>query len=114
MQQKILRTRLLSAMLLLPFLPVMAQQANDSVDTYQNHTVSSTVNVQGQNTLTVADVTVTSIGELKLTAPEATVITSNLNVQLGGTLEINGSRQYFIRYTYDAAGNRIRREKHAE
>ena len=91
--------------------PVMAQQANDSVDTYQNHTVSTTVSVQGRNTLTVSDVTVTSTGHLKITAPAATIVTDNLTVQLGGTLEINGSRQYFIKFTYDAAGNRLRREK---
>ena len=91
--------------------PVMAQQANDSVDTYQNHTVSTTVSVQGRNTLTVSDVTVTSTGHLKITAPAAPIVTGNLTVQLGGTLEINGSRQYFIKFTYDAAGNRLRREK---
>ena len=101
---------MLSAIFLLSA-PAMAQQANDSVDTYQNHTVSTTVSVQGRDTLIVSDVTVTPTGHLKLTAPAATIVTSNLNVQLGGTLEINGGRQYLIKFTYDAAGNRIRREK---
>lgn len=102
---------LLPVLILLSAISAKAQQANDSVDTYQNHTVSTIVSIQGRDTLTVSDVIVTSTGHLKLTAPAATVVTNNLNVQLGGTLEINGGRQYFIKFTYDAAGNRIRREK---
>lgn len=104
------RWRTLSALLLLSSIPTLAQQANDSVDTYQNHTVSTTVSVQGRDTLIVSDVTVNSTGYLKLTAPAVTVVTGNLNVKLGGRLEINGSRQYFVRFTYDAAGNRIKRK----
>lgn len=109
--RKLKRRWLVLSVIFLLSAPAMAQQSNDSVDTYQNHTVSTTVSVQGRDTLIVSDVTVTSTGHLKLTAPAATVVTNNLNVQLGGTLEINGGRQYLIKFTYDAAGNRIRREK---
>lgn len=91
--------------------PVMAQQANDSVDTYQNHTVSTTVSVQGRNTLTVSDITVTTTGNLKLKAPLQTEITGNLTVELGGVLEINGDFQWHILYSYDASGNVTKRRK---
>lgn len=91
--------------------PAMAQQANDSVDTYQNHTVSTTVSVQGRDTLIVSDVTVTSTGKLKLKSPSLTIVTGNLEVFLGGVLEINGDYQWHLIYSHDSSGNVIRRRK---
>lgn len=102
---------ILSALVCLYISPITAQTPIDSVDTYQHQTVSSTVSVQGRHVLTSSDVTVTSTGDLKLTAPDGVEINGPFTVQLGGILQVNGGRQWLIRYTYDNSGNRIRREK---
>lgn len=83
----------------------------DSVDVYQNHTVTGFVCVQGRNEITVQNVTVTNTGHLKISAPAGIVVTAPFTVNLGGILELNGGMQNAIRYTYDASGNRIKREK---
>lgn len=94
----------------LPCVTASATELGDSTDTYQSHTVSTEVFVQGRDTLTSSDVTVTPGGRLTMTAPNRIVITGSFDVQLGGMLELNGGRQYLIRYTYDAAGNRVNRK----
>lgn len=86
-------------------------EVNDSIDTYQNQTVNNQVEVQGRDVLTVNNVTVNSTGHLKLSSPNGIVIPAGLTVELGGILELNGGRQWLVRYTYDAAGNRIRRQR---
>ena len=82
----------------------------DSIDTYQNQTVSTEVFVQGHTTLNISNVTVTSSGELTANAPAGIVINSPFEVQLGGTLDLSVGHPYRIRYTYDAAGNRTNRK----
>ena len=107
-----LKTRLLPATLL--FLcpcKMAATEVGDSVDTYQNQTVSANVRIHSQNILSVQNVTVTSSGNLKLSADNRIDIAAPFTVQLGGSLELDGGRQHFIRYTYDASGNRIGRTK---
>ena len=89
-----------------------AQTPIDSVDTYLNQTVSSSVSVQGREVLTAGNINVTSTGYLKLSAPNGISIVDTLTVQLGGILELNGGSQYRVRYYYDAVGNRNRREKY--
>lgn len=90
-------------------IPADAQETGDSIDTYQNQTVTTEVFVQGRDVLTSNNVTVNSTGHLIMTAPNGVKITGNFVVQLGGRLELNGGRQHHIRYTYDASGNRIAR-----
>ena len=76
----------LSLLLFLCVTPMGATELGDSVDTYQNQIVSTEVFVQGRNVLTSNNVTVTSTGDLTMSAPEQIVITSNFEVQLGGQL----------------------------
>lgn len=102
---------IMSALVSLCISSSIAQTPVDSVDTYQHQIVSSTVSIQGRHVLTSSDVTVTSTGDLKLSAPDGVEITGPFTVQLGGILQVNGGRQWLIRYTYDNSGNRIRREK---
>ncbi len=88
-----------------------AEEFPDSVDTFSNQTVTTDTIVQGRTLLTSQNVTVTSTGHLTLNGPQGVLIPSSFEVQLGGTLELNGGLQYAIIFTYDASGNRIRREK---
>ena len=101
----------LSALLLICTNPMTATELGDSIDTYQNQTVSSEVFVQGRDILISDNVTVTSNGHLTMFAPNGIVITSDLNVQLGGQLELNGGHQWPIVYNYDSSGNIISRQK---
>ena len=98
-------------LLLLCMLNAKAEEVGDSIDTFQNQTVSDTVSLQGRTTLNMQNVTVSQTGLLKATAPEGIVITGPFEVQLGGELVLNGGRQWMIRYSYDNSGNRIMRKR---
>lgn len=100
----------LSALVLLCPASLLATELGDSIDTYQNQTVSTEVFVQGRDTLTMSNVTVTPTGELKANAPDGIVINSPFTVQFGGTLDLSVGHPYRIRYTYDAAGNRTNKK----
>jgi len=111
MREETKKRLIMSALVSLSISSSIAQTPVDSVDTYQHQTVSSRVSVQGRHVLTSSDITVTSTGDLKLSAPDGVVMTGPFTVQLGGVLQVNGGRQWLIRYTYDSSGNRICREK---
>ena len=100
----------LSAVFLFSPVILQADEPGDSIDIYQNQTVSNTVVLQGRTILTLANITVSSTGSLTASSPDGIVISGTLNVQLGGELELNGGQQFRIRYTYDASGNRTRRK----
>lgn len=100
----------LSLLLFLCVTPMGATELGDSVDTYQNQIVSTEVFVQGRNVLTSNNVTVTSTGDLTMSAPEQIVITSNFEVQLGGQLYLYCEQPRPIVYNYDSSGNRISRQ----
>lgn len=105
--------QLLAIVCLLQFIviPASATQVGDSIDTYNNHTVTTSINLQGRDTITSSYVTVTPTGHLTLSAPNGIVINSNFEVQLGGRLNLNGGSQWPIRYTHDASGNATSRKK---
>ena len=108
-----LKTRLLPATLL--FLcpcKMAATEVGDSVDTYQNQTVSTYVKVQGRTVLSSSNVTVTPTGKLKMSAPQRIDISGPFTVELGGTLELNGGNQWPVRYIYDSSVNILKREKY--
>lgn len=90
---------------------VSAEEIPDSVDTFNNQTVTTETVVQGRTLLSSQNVTVTNTGHLTLNGPQGVVIPQGFEVQLGGMLEINGGLQYALKFIYDASGNRIRREK---
>ena len=90
---------------------VYAQNVTDSVDVYVNQTVDSRVVIQGRDTLKSHDITVTSTGDLRMSAPNGIIITAPFTVELGGKLELNGGRQYHVLYSYDLSGNIVRRKK---
>ena len=80
------------------------------VNTFENRIVSSMVSVQGCNTLTVQNVTITNNGDLTLFAPDAILINDPFEAQLGGVLNMkNELTQWSISYEYENAGNRIKR-----
>lgn len=86
-------------------------EMNDSIDVFQNQTVTNHVGVQGRTVLFSTNVTVTSTGDLKMSSPDGIDITGPFTVDLGGVLELNGGLQYGIRYTYNTTGNRTRRQR---
>lgn len=88
-----------------------AEENRDSVDTFNNQTVTTEVTVQGRTVLTSQSVTVTNTGQLTLNGPQGVLIPQDFEVNSGGSLLLNGGLQYAINFTYDASGNRIRREK---
>ena len=110
MRQHILRL-FLSITGLVVTLIAKAEEAPDSVDTFNNQTVSTEVVVQGRSILTSQNVTVTSTGRLTLNGPQGVTIPHDFVVNSGGSLTLNGGLQYAIAFTYDASGNMIRREK---
>lgn len=79
------------------------------VNSFENQTVSSTVSVQGCNTLTVKNVTITNNGDLTLSASDAVLINGPFEVQLGGVLNIKKKEASIVEFIYNAAGNRILR-----
>ena len=88
----------------------LATEIGDSIDAYQNQTISTEIFVQGHTTLTMSNVTVTPPGDLTANAPDGIVINCPFEVQLGGMLDLTVGHPYRIRYTYDVAGNRTKRK----
>ena len=86
-----------------------ATELGDSIDTYQNQTVSTEVFVQGRDTLTMSNVTVTPTGRLTANSPGRILVNSPFKVQLGGTLKLNVNNQWRVIYDYDNSGNIIAR-----
>lgn len=81
------------------------------VNTFENRTVSSTISVQGCNTLTVRNVTVTNNGDLTLSAPENITLNGPFVGELGSVLNIKiGQSQLMYEFFYDDSGNRIMRQ----
>ncbi|MBB4622745.1 hypothetical protein [Parabacteroides faecis] len=77
------------------------------VNTFENQTVSSRLSVQGCNILTLQNVTVSSNGDLTLSAPDAILINGLFEVKLGGLLNIKSElTQWTFDYGYDNSGNR--------
>lgn len=106
--------KVLFALLVTCSVPATATELGDSIDTFQNQTVSTTLTLQGRNTVTMNNVTVTPTGHLTVSAPRGVIIPANFEVQLGGTLYLDGQLKNFIRFYYDASGNRIRRQQSTE
>lgn len=88
-----------------------AEENRDSVDTFNNQTITTEVAVQGRTVLTSQSVTVTNTGQLTLNGPQGVLIPQDFEVNSGGSLLLNGGLQYAVTFTYDASGNRIKREK---
>ena len=79
------------------------------VNTFENRTVSSTVSVQGCNTLIVKNVPITNNGNLTLSAPDAVLINGSFEAELGGVLNIKKKEASIVEFIYNASGNRILR-----
>lgn len=82
-------------------------------DIYTDSIVSSDVTVLGYSTLTSKNITVKNGGHLTLKAPIEVSINGPFEVLPGGALDVSGILKFTIRYTYDASGNRILREKNS-
>lgn len=86
-----------------------ATEISDSI--YANQTVSTTISVNTSENLQSQSVTVTPEGRLTLTSLHKVTLNGNVQVQAGGVLVIRTGQPPRIIYTYDASGNRTRREK---
>lgn len=82
----------------------------DTLNSVSGKTVTAPVKVYGSRSVQVDSTTVTKSGNLRVSAEEAILVISGTEVELGGELQLNGALQYLVRFTYDASGNRIRRE----
>ena len=80
------------------------------VNAFKDQTVSSLQSVEGCDSLIVQNVTVSSTGDLKLSALESVTIYGLFEVAQGGVLNINRKESLVFEFTYDAAGNRTLRE----
>ncbi len=90
---------------------VQAQEANDSIDTFNNQTVNTQEIIQGRHELTMQNITITASGYLKASAPQGILITGPFQVDPGGQLELNGGKQYQISFFYNNIGSRTQRRK---
>lgn len=82
------------------------------VSVFENQTVSSSRFATGCDSLIVRDVTVSDAGNLTLSAPEYVVLYGTFEVAQGGVLIINEKERPFVfKFIYDAAGNRVLRQK---
>lgn len=82
----------------------------DTLNSLSGKTVSMPVRVYGNRSVQMDSTTITKSGDLRVSAEEAILVISGTEVELGGELQLNGALQYLVRFTYDASGNRIRRE----
>ena len=84
-------------------------EESDTVS-YHNQTVEGLTYVISSNAMIVSNVTVAPTGQLTLTANSSITINPSFNVQIGGVLNIMAGESPRIQYSYDASGNRTRRE----
>lgn len=91
--------------------PALATGTGDSIDVYQNHTVTTTVYVYGRDTIGVSNVEVDEPGKLYMAAPRGFTVTSGLYVMSGARLELHTDSQWPVSYTYDASGNTTERRR---
>jgi len=82
----------------------------DTLSIYSGRIVTAEAKVYGTDSLLMDSTTVTSEGSLIMTAEDGILVLDGTDIELGGELMLNGAAQYMIRFTYDASGNRIRRE----
>lgn len=87
--------------------PVYSARYCDNI--FKDQTVSYSLSVEGCDSLIVQNVTVSSTGDLRLSAPEGVTVYGLFEVAQGGVLNINKFGSVLIEFTYDAAGNRISR-----
>lgn len=81
---------------------------------FVNQSVSGNVTVSVNGNIYAQSDTVTTTGNLTLIGQESVTLNNNVEVQLGGVLIIRTGIPPRIIYTYDASGNRIRREKETQ
>lgn len=81
---------------------------------YNNQLIISRVKIIVDGSINAQSDTVTSTGHLTLIGQQGVSLLNNIDVQLGGTLFIMAGTIPCVRYTYDASGNRIRREKETQ
>lgn len=102
------------AVLLLLLCTGAARAAITSDTLYVNQSVGGHVAVSANGTITAYSDTVMSAGILILSGHQGVTLQQNIDVQLGGTLIIKTGTPPRIIYTYDACGNRVRREKETQ
>ena len=95
-----------------PCATASATELGDSIDTYQNQTVTNEIHVQGRSVLATGNVTVTSSGSLTMSSPMGIDIVGYIHVQPGGWLQMNGGRQWPVVYVHDSSGNVTARQSH--
>jgi len=89
-----------------------ATGTSDSI--YANQNVRGRITVSVDGSITARYDTISPNGHLTLAGQQGVTLQRDVNVQLGGTLIIRTGTPPRIRYTYDASGNRIRREKETQ
>lgn len=82
----------------------------DTLSLYSGHVVSSKTNIYASSTLQIDSTKVAHDGDLRATSETSIVIPSDMEVELGGELQLNGSGQYYISYTYNGMGFRTLRK----
>ena len=82
----------------------------DTLTLFSNQIVSMKMEVYSASSLRIDSTTVTDKGNLRAMAEDSIIIPCGMEVMLGGELQLSGSSQYAISYTYDAAGYRTSRK----
>lgn len=87
-------------------------QATSLSDTlYVDQSITGRATVSADGTIIAHSDTVKTTGYLLLVGHQGVTLQRDIDVQLGGTLIIRTGTPPRIRYTYDASGNRVRRER---
>lgn len=82
----------------------------DTLNLYTGHIVLSEVNLYASTSLQIDSIKVIQGGDLRATSETSIEIPSGLEVELGGEIQLNGSGQYYISFTYNNAGFRTLRK----
>lgn len=82
----------------------------DTLSLYSGHVVSSEKNLYAPSSLQIDSTKIAQGGDLRATSETSIVIPSDMEVELGGELQLNGPGQYYISFTYNNMGFRTLRK----
>ena len=109
------KIRIRSRYLNIPYDSVRADIPRTADDTicriYSGQTVRTTVTIYNTDSIFIGRTAVKDSGNLRVTGGGAVIVPSEMEVEIGGEMQINSASQNTVIFSYDSVGNRYRRLK---